>query len=194
MAMRLASSVKSTGVAEAEAFRNTRTSSQLIRNAALRRSRPFRVASSSSFRADELLDFSGSAPRETASIAHMQRSCLVEHAHDGIRLSQNFADCYRELSRSVSGMLHCIVRDRLGRLRPMAAPVSRTSITLLSMRLRKLHRIPAGMRGCDTLRQRWLAGTRFCDSLWLECFDSDRGSCTSGRFLSEQAGILRIPI
>jgi hypothetical protein len=43
----------------------------------------------------------------------MQRSCSVEHAHDGIRLSQNFADGYRELSRSVSGMLHCIVRDNL---------------------------------------------------------------------------------
>jgi hypothetical protein len=59
----------------------------------------------------------------------MQRSCSVEHAHDAARLSQNFADNCRELSRSVSGMLHCIVRDKLAvfawRLLPSAVLQSR---------------------------------------------------------------------
>jgi hypothetical protein len=53
----------------------------------------------------------------------MQRSCFVEHAQDGIWLSQNFADRYRQLSQSVSGTLHCIVRDRLEPLSLIAARI-----------------------------------------------------------------------
>lgn len=137
MAMRLAPCVKSTSAAEDDVFRKTRTSRQVIRNAALRRSHAF-VASPSSFPTAEPPDeISRSAPRETASIAHMQCSCSVEHAQDGIPLSQNFAGGYRELSRSVSGMLHCIVRDKVDRLWLPSShlPFSNTSI---SARLRKI--------------------------------------------------------
>jgi hypothetical protein len=75
----------------------------------------------------------------------MQRSCSVEHAHDGIPLSQNFADGHRELSRSVSGVLHCIVRDKVDRLY-LPSSYWRFGITLVSVRLRKSHQVLTGVR------------------------------------------------
>ena len=52
----------------------------------------------------------------------------LSSSHDEVRMSQNFADRCRELSRSVSGMLHRIVRDSCT-ASVMATPVIRFSMT-----------------------------------------------------------------
>lgn len=122
----------------------------------------------------------------------MQRSCSVEHAHDGARLSQNFADNCRKLSRSVSGMLHCIVRDKVGRLYLAPPPICRPSITLLSMRLRKIASDPDGHASLRQFATDTARRDKVLRQLVAKMFRLRSKILAHGRrFLTEQAGTLR---